>query len=185
MLVFAATVNCTFVTGENRAVTVGRASPLLHHGGEATSMERSDARMEHEDAAETPAGRAAGACVRSVSVTVVAGRTRCGRRWRCSMTPWRRPPRGCLCGASSCSASLGDRLCVGPASAAPSFGTPEHRTHAGSATITTADNSRAARPPLTPVGLRPPSVRGGQLPLHQSKASLLGILILIVAAFSS
>ena len=68
-----------------------------------------------------PAGRAAGACVRSVSVTVVAGRTRCGRRWRCSMTPWRRPPRGCLCGASSCSASLGDRLCVGPASAAPSF----------------------------------------------------------------
>ena len=46
--VLAATVNCTFVTGENCAVIVGRSPARVHHGGETTWMERCDARVEHE-----------------------------------------------------------------------------------------------------------------------------------------
>ena len=50
-----------------------------------------------------------------------------------------------------------------------------HRTHPGSATITTGAAHGAAAP-LTTVGLRPPSVSGGQPPPDQRAASRLGIL---------
>ena len=59
-----------------------------------------------------------------------------------------------------------------------------HTLLAGSATITDGGPTGAAAP-LTTVGLRPPSVSGGKPPPDQTAASRLGILILIVAAFSS
>ena len=40
LALLAATVNCTFVTGENCAVMLGWSSARIHHGGEATWMER-------------------------------------------------------------------------------------------------------------------------------------------------
>ena len=46
------------MTGENCAVMLGWSSARIHHGGEATWMERCNARVGHEDAAETLPGPA-------------------------------------------------------------------------------------------------------------------------------
>ena len=59
------------------------------------------------------------------------------------------------------------------------MGTQAH-LYTGSATIT-GGGAPGAAAPLTTVGLRPPSVSGGQPPPDQRAASRLGILILIVA----
>lgn len=52
----AATVNRTFATGDNCAVTVSPSSAPIHHGNEGTCKERCDARLEHDDAAGTLLG---------------------------------------------------------------------------------------------------------------------------------